>query len=58
MLGTASYMAPEQARGADVDERVDVYAIGAILHHALSGTAPFAARTSRETIEWVIAGPP
>ena len=58
VLGTASYMAPEQARGDDVDERADVYAIGAILYHALSGSAPFSGTTSQETIDSVIAGPP
>ena len=58
VLGTASYMAPEQARGDDVDERADVYAIGAILYHTLSGSAPFSGTTSQETINQVIAGPP
>lgn len=37
MLGTPTYMPPEQARGADIDERVDVYAIGATLVYLLTG---------------------
>lgn len=37
MLGTPTYMPPEQARGADIDERVDVYAIGATLIYLLTG---------------------
>ncbi|HSH71192.1 MAG TPA: serine/threonine-protein kinase, partial [Deferrisomatales bacterium] len=41
MLGSPSYMSPEQARGIDVDARTDVYALGAILYGLLAGEKMF-----------------
>jgi len=41
LLGTAAYMAPEQAAGQAADARSDVYGLGATLYHALTGHAPY-----------------
>lgn len=41
-VGTAGYMAPEQSSGDAISKRADVYAVGALLHHLLTGEAPTA----------------
>jgi serine/threonine-protein kinase len=42
-MGTPLFMSPEQWEGVDVDQRTDVYALGVMLHHALTGRYPFEA---------------
>jgi serine/threonine-protein kinase len=43
VIGTPAYMSPEQARGAGVDHRSDLYAVGCMMYEALTGSAPFSA---------------
>jgi serine/threonine-protein kinase len=43
IFGTPEYMSPEQAQGHQPDQRVDVYAVGCIMYHMLTGSVPFMA---------------
>ena len=58
ILGTPAYMPPEQAQGKEVDERADVYSLGAILYHLLTGKPPYQKKTGREVVMALLDGPP
>ena len=57
IMGTPAYMPPEQARGQNVDERADVYSLGAILYHVLSGARPYPDKRA-DALDALRAGPP
>jgi serine/threonine-protein kinase len=53
VVGTADYIAPEQARGDDLDERADVYALGCTLFHLITGHPPYCAPEGSEVKQFV-----
>lgn len=50
IVGTPSYMSPEQARGGEVDFRADQYSLGCTLFHMLVGEPPYLAPTTRDVL--------
>ena len=54
ILGTAAYMAPEQARGGAVDKRADIWAFGVVLYEMLTGKSLFAGPTVSDTLAGVL----
>jgi serine/threonine protein kinase/Tol biopolymer transport system component len=58
ILGTAAYMAPEQARGKTIDKRADIWAFGCVLYEMLSGRRAFACDNTAETLAHVITKEP
>ncbi|MDG1479374.1 MAG: protein kinase [Myxococcota bacterium] len=50
VMGSPHFMAPEQARGSEIDHRVDIYAVGVLLYCGLAGRYPFNGSSSREIV--------
>ncbi|HVP00502.1 MAG TPA: protein kinase [Bryobacteraceae bacterium] len=58
VLGTVSYMSPEQALGRDVDQRSDLFSVGVVLYQMASGKLPFTAASAQETLARILQSPP
>ena len=58
VLGTAAYMAPEQALGKTVDKRADIWAFGVVLFEMLAGKRPFAGQSPTEVLASVVKDEP
>ncbi len=58
ILGTAAYMAPEQARGKAVDRRADIWAFGCVLYEMLTGRRTFEGEEVTDTLAGILRGDP
>jgi len=58
LLGTVSYMSPEQVRGRPADPRADLFAFGVILYEVLAGRRPFRAETNAEVMTAILHSEP
>jgi serine/threonine protein kinase/Tol biopolymer transport system component len=58
VMGTASYMSPEQIRGLPVDRRSDIFSFGLVLHEMLSGQKTFSASSAAEVMRAIVKDDP
>jgi len=58
VMGTASYMSPEQARGHPVDARTDIFSLGVVLYEMVAGRVPFEAKTTSDVIAAILEKQP
>jgi serine/threonine protein kinase len=58
VIGTPRYASPEHARGAELDERSDIYALGVVMFEMFAGQAPFEAGETKELLRLHLYAPP
>jgi Tol biopolymer transport system component len=58
VLGTPSYMSPEQARGRSVDKRTDIWSLGCVLYEMLAGRRAFSGETVSDTVSAILNSEP
>jgi len=58
MLGTISYMSPEQARGQKVDARSDIFSLGVVLYECVAGRTPFEGETQSDILVSILSEEP
>src|SRR5437667_6224897 len=58
VMGTVSYMSPEQARGKEVDARSDIFSLGVVLYELVAGRAPFEGETTNDVIAAILQRQP
>jgi serine/threonine protein kinase len=58
VVGTATYMSPEQARGQPVDARTDIWSLGAMLYEMIAGRSPFAAPSGSDVLAAILQNEP